>query len=83
MFKLLQRKKTAAPVEDKGKAIVLSLNSSNRGLDYLVELVKKIRPSRHKNIEEAELRFKGLLFHLQQDKSLLICVKRNHCYRSL
>jgi len=77
MFKLLQRKKSVAPVEDKGKAIVLSLNSSNRGLDYLVELVKKIRPSRHKNFEEAELRFKGLLFQLQQDKSLLFALRKS------
>lgn len=77
MFKLLQRKKTNTPVEDKGKAIVLSLNSSNRGLDYLVELVKKIRPSRHKNIEEAELRFKGLLFQLQQDRSMLFALRKS------
>lgn len=77
MFRLLQKKKTVLPVEDKGKAIVLSLNSSNRGLDYLVELVKKIRPSRHRNIEEAELRFKGLLFQLQQDKSLLFALRKS------
>ena len=77
MFRLLQRKKTVLPVEDKGKAIVLSLNSSNRGLDYLVELVKKIRPRHHKNIEEAELRFKGLLFQLQQDKSLLFALRKS------
>ena len=77
MFKLLQRKKTAASPEDKGKAIVLSLNSSNRGLDYLVELVKKIRPASHKNIEEAELRFKGLLFQLQQDRSMLFALRKS------
>jgi site-specific recombinase len=77
MFKLLQRKKAIAPAEDKGKAIVLSLSSNNRGLDYLVELVKKIRPRRHKNIEEAELRFKGLLFQLQQDKSLLFALRKS------
>ena len=77
MFKLLQRKKTVLPVEDKGKAIVVSLNSTNRGLDYLVELVKKIRPNRHKNTEEAELRFKGVLFQLQQDKSMLFALRKS------
>ena len=77
MFKLLQRKKTVPPVEDKGKAIVLSLNSTNRGLDYLVELVKKIRPGKYKNLEEAELRFKGLLFQLQQDRSLLFALRKS------
>jgi len=77
MFKLLQRKKSATPVEDKGKAVVLSLNSNNRGLDYLVELVKKIRPSRHKNFDEAELRFKSLMYQLQQDKSLMFALRKS------
>jgi site-specific recombinase len=77
MFKLLQRKKAAQPIEADGKAIVLSLNSTNRGLDFLVELVKKIRPRRHKNIEEAELRFKALLFQLQQEKSLLFALRKS------
>jgi site-specific recombinase len=77
MFKLLQRKKAALPAEAEGKAIVLSLNSTHRGLDYLVELVKKIRPNSHNNIEEAELRFKALLFQLQQDRSLLFSLRRS------
>jgi site-specific recombinase len=77
MFKLLQRKKTVLPVEADGKAIVLSLNSTNRGLDYLVELVKKIRPKKHKDIEGAELRFKALLFQLQQDRSLLFALRKS------
>ena len=77
MFKLLQRKKAAPPAEAEGKAIVLSLNSAHRGLDYLVELVKKIRPNRHNNVEEAELRFKALLFQLQQDRSLLFSLRRS------
>lgn len=78
MFKLLAKKKTTAlPGDDPGKAIVLSLNSTHRGLDYLVELVKKIRPRRPGRIEEAELRFKGLLFQLQQDKSLLFALRKS------
>ena len=77
MFRLLQRKKTAPGNEGDGKAIVLSLNSANRGLDYLVELVKKIRPKSHKNIEEAELRFKALLFQLQQERSLLFALRKS------
>lgn len=78
MFRLLPKKKpTAFSGEDPGKAIVLSLNSTHRGLDYLVELVKKIRPARPHKIEEAELRFKGLLFQLQQDKSLLFALRKS------
>lgn len=78
MFRLLPGKKpTALPADDAGKAIVLSLNGTHRGGDYLVELVKKIRPARPHKIEEAELRFKGLLFQLQQDKSLLFALRKS------
>ncbi|HTL08009.1 MAG TPA: hypothetical protein VL307_07125 [Chitinophagaceae bacterium] len=77
MFRLIQRKKAALPADDKGRGIVLSLNSHHRGLDYLVELVKKIRPTRHKNIEEAELRFKAVLFQLQQEKSMLFALRKS------
>jgi site-specific recombinase len=77
MIKLLQRKKSSDPAQGKGKAIVLPLNSSGRGLDFLVELVKKIRPGHHKNLEDAELRFKAILFQLQQDKSLLFSLRKS------
>jgi site-specific recombinase len=77
MFKLLKRKKVAPMTKGDGKAIVLSLNNANRGLDFLVELVKKIRPANHKDIEGAELRFKALLFQLQQDHSLLFALRKS------
>jgi site-specific recombinase len=77
MFRRLQRKKTAALPKDDGKAIVLSMDTSNRGLDFLVELVKKIRPRSPHYIKEAELRFKALLFQLQDDKSLLFGLRKS------
>ncbi len=77
MFKLLQRKKTAPLTENDGKAIVLSLNSTHRGLYYLVELVKKIRPRHPKDIDDAEMRFKALLFQLQQERSLLFALRKS------
>lgn len=77
MFKLLQRKKAASETKQDGKALVLSLNSTNRGLDYLVELVQKIRPSNARNTEEATLKFKALLFQLQDDKSLLFSLRKS------
>ena len=77
MFKLLQRKKTASGPLSEGKAVILSLNSSNRGLDYLVELVKQIRPGKARHTEEATLKFKALLFQLQDDKSLLFSLRKS------
>jgi site-specific recombinase len=76
MFKLLQRKKQMALSSPKEKGVVLSLNSGNRGLELLVEIVKKIRPKHFAETEEAELRFKALLFQLQEDKSLLFALRK-------
>lgn len=50
---------------------VIKIDSIYRGLDYLVELVKQIRPSRATNYKEAELKFKALLYQLQNDKKAL------------
>lgn len=59
----------------KGKAIVLPILLADRGMDYLVELVKQIRPSRPQRIEEAEQKFRSLLYQLQQDPSSLISLR--------
>src|SRR4051794_36919967 len=77
MIKLLQRKRQSPAVEEPGKAIVLSLNSTNRGLDFLVEVVKKIRPKHPQRTAEAELRFRALLFQLQEDKGTLFALRKS------
>lgn len=78
MFGRLQKKKAAATPAEPGKAIVLTLDAtSNRGLDYLVELVKQIRPGNARNTKETELRFKALLFQLQDDKSMLFALRKS------
>jgi site-specific recombinase len=77
MLKLLQRKKKASAESGEGKAIVLSLNGTNRGLELLVEIVKKIRPGNSKDIEDTELRFRALLFQLQEDRSLLFALRKS------
>jgi site-specific recombinase len=77
MFKLLQRKKNAAAEAQEGKAIVLSLNGTNRGLEFLIEIVKKIRPKNSDDIEDTELRFRALLFQLQEDRSLLFALRKS------
>ncbi len=76
-FRLLNRKKDTDKNLPDGKAIVLSINSTNRGLDFLVELFQKIRPSNVNKTDEAELKFKALLFQLQDDKSLLFSLRRS------
>jgi site-specific recombinase len=77
-MKLLQRKKkdTAQP-PGKRQAVVLPLHTPNRSIAYLTELVKKIRPDRSRNIAQAELKFKALLYQLGQDKSLLFSVRKS------
>ncbi len=77
MMKLLQRKKNKAARPDNGGAIVLSIDSSSRGLEFLIELVKKIRPSDAGNIKEAELKFQAMLYQLQQDRSLIFSLRRS------
>lgn len=72
-FKLLPKKKVP---EEPGKAIVLSINSTNRGLDFLVELFRNIRPADVSNTEDIELKFKAFLFQLQEDRSLLFSLRR-------
>ncbi len=64
------------PAQDAGKkAIVLPLYLNDRGLDYLVDLVKQIRPSRPHRVAEAEQRFRALLDRLQQDPGAMISLR--------
>ncbi|MDB5193552.1 MAG: site-specific recombinase Gcr [Segetibacter sp.] len=57
-------------------APVIEIDAINRGLDYLVALVKQIRPSDPKDIKQAELKFKALFYQLQQDKKLLFSLRK-------
>lgn len=78
MLRILTRKRqTNTPDSSKERGIVLSLQSGNRSVDYLVELVRKIRPASPGNIEEAEKNFQALLFRLQEDKTLLFSLRRS------
>jgi len=77
MAKFVFRKKDKPKAPKKQDAIVLPIDSSSRSLEFLVQLVVKIRPSSPKKIEEAELKFKALLFQLHQDRSLLFAIRRS------
>jgi len=55
---------------------VIKIDSIYHGLDYLVQLVKQIRPSRGANYKEAELKFKALFYQLQNDKKALFSLRK-------
>ena len=63
-MRLLRRKKAATTEASEGSAIVLSINNNNRGLDFLVDLIKQVRPSSYRNKEESHLKFQALLYRL-------------------
>nr|WP_294906611.1 hypothetical protein [uncultured Lacibacter sp.] len=75
-FRLLPKKKKTDTNVPKREAIVLSIDSNNRGLDFLVELFRKIRPADVNDKEAAELKFKAFLFQLQEDRSLLFSIRK-------
>lgn len=70
-----QNEKNAGRQLPNGKAIVLPILLADRGLDYLIELVKQIRPSSPKDINEAEIRFRALLYQVEEDVSSLITLR--------
>jgi site-specific recombinase len=70
----IKKQKTTSP--DTIGGIVVSLNGKNRNISFLIELVKKIRPDRPGNFQQAETNFRALLFSLQNDRSLLFSLRR-------
>ena len=63
-FVKLNRKKTRNTEPEANGAVVLSINNNSRGIEFLIELVRKIRPDRPGNIPQAELNFKAMLYSL-------------------
>ena len=76
MLRLLKRNKDSSPNAAKQQAIVLPLHSANRSLDFLVELIGTIRPENAKDIPQATLRFKALLYQMTQDRSSLFSLRK-------
>jgi site-specific recombinase len=67
-------KAVGSPVAE---AKVLSLNGGgNSSLQSLVDLIKHIRPVQKKNFEEAETKFKAMLYQLQSDKGALFSLRK-------
>lgn len=59
----------------EGQAIVLPIYMADRGLEFLIDLVKQIRPSSPQKKEEAELKFRSLLYQLQHDRSAIVSLR--------
>ncbi len=76
MARLFSKKSNPEAPPQKGKAVVLSLNEGYRGLDLLVELIRKIRPANPRNFQDAETRMKALLYQLNEDRAALFSVRR-------
>ena len=77
MFGKLNRKKDKSNDSQAPGALVLSINNNSRGLEFLIELVRNIRPGSPGNFQQAELKFKALLYSLQHDRSLLFSLRRS------
>jgi len=76
MLRLPKKKKDTQDPPGKQQAVILPMHSPNRSLDFLVELIGKIRPDNAKDIEQAELRFKALLYQVSQEKTSLFSLRK-------
>ena len=56
--------------------LVFPLLTPQRGLDFLVDLVRKIRPSSARNTDEAERNFQALLYQLRQEPGALYATRK-------
>jgi site-specific recombinase len=73
-MRLLKRNKASTEIlSKKGKLVVLP---TGNGLVFLISLIKTIRPSSVKNSEEANLKFKVLLYQLSQNRSSLFSLRK-------
>ncbi len=62
--------------KEKRQAIVLPLHSGNLSLIYLVGLIDKVRPENAKDISQAAIRFKALLYQMSQDSRSLFSLRK-------
>jgi site-specific recombinase len=76
MLRITKRKKEVNATTARQQALVLPLHTPNRSLDFLVELIKKIRPANPRNIQEAELKFKALLYQIGQERNALFSLRK-------
>ncbi len=76
MLRLTKRKKEITQPPKKQQALVLPLNATGNSLVYLTNIIKTIRPSNIKDTEQANVKFKALLYQLSQDKRALFSLRK-------
>jgi site-specific recombinase len=76
MFGLGNKHKKTENATVKKLGLILPLNTTHKGLDVIIELVKNIRPAKVTDFEQAETNFKAVLFQLQNDKAILFGVRK-------
>ena len=76
MLRLLKWKRNNTDVAKKQQAIVLPLHASQRSIEFLKEIIEKIRPDRPRDFAQAEMRFKALMYQITQDKSSLYSLRK-------
>lgn len=76
MLHFLRKKKADTTIPAKQQALVLPLHSPNRSLEFLTELIGKIRPKDPNDIQQAELQFQAVLFQVSQDRSSLFSLRK-------
>ena len=77
MLRLTRKRKDAtAATTTRQQAVVLPLHSPNRSIEFLVDLMAKIRPDKPKDFAQAELRFKALLYQISQDRTSLFSLRK-------
>lgn len=75
-MRLTKRKKDGNELPAKQQALVLPLHTPTRSLDFLIDLIKKVRPDNPRNIAEAELKFKALLYQVSQERTSLFALRK-------
>ncbi len=77
MLRLTRKAKDAtSKTPARQQAVVLPLHTPNRSIEFLVELMAKIRPDKPKDFAQAELRFKALLYQISQDRTSLFSLRK-------
>jgi len=76
MLRIIKKKKEIPSLPEKRQAVVLPLHSPNRSLEFLAELIGTIRPENAKDLDQATLRFKALLYQISQDRTSLFSLRK-------
>lgn len=71
-----RNKKQEVPKKKKAEAIVLPLYTGTSGLQYVIDLVKNIRPKNYRNTKEAEKKFRDVLLKLRTESVALFALRK-------